>query len=78
MDLIRYLFNFDRIGLQYLFKEKEIIKLNSVALYSITEKKVASFNFKDFSSNQNIDVSKLARGVYFLKISNSIIKVMKE
>lgn len=61
-----------------LFFDNSKIKAKSATLYSISRKKVVSLNFKDFSSNQNIDVSKLAIGVYFLKIRTTTIKIMKE
>jgi hypothetical protein len=61
-----------------LYFDNSKIKAISATLYSVAGKKVASSTFKDFSSNQNIDVSKLASGVYFLKISTATIKIMKE
>lgn len=61
-----------------LFFDNSKIKAKSAILYSVTGKKIAVFTFNNFSSNQNIDVSKLSKGMYFLKVSNANIKVMKE
>jgi hypothetical protein len=47
-------------------------------MYSITGKKASSFLFNSFVGNQNIDVSKLANGVYFLKVGTSLVKVIKK
>jgi hypothetical protein len=54
------------------------VKSKNAALYSITGKKVCSFLFNSFVTNQNIDVSKLANGIYFLKVGTSLVKVIKK
>jgi hypothetical protein len=54
------------------------LKSKNAALYSITGKKVCSFLFNSFVTNQNIDVSKLANGIYFLKVGTSLVKVIKK
>jgi hypothetical protein len=54
------------------------VKSKNAALYSITGKKVSSFVFNSFVVNQAIDVSKLANGIYFLKVGTSLVKVIKK
>ncbi|PQB03356.1 hypothetical protein BST83_18865 [Polaribacter filamentus] len=54
------------------------LKSKNAALYSITGKKASSFLFNSFVANQNIDVSKLANGIYFLKVGTSLVKVLKK
>ena len=54
------------------------VKSKNAALYSSTGKKVSSFLFNSFVTNQDIDVSKLAKGIYFLKVGTSLVKVIKK
>lgn len=61
-----------------LFFDNSKVKSESAILYAITGKKVALFNFKDFSLNQEINVSNLSKGIYFLKIRNATIKIVKK
>lgn len=54
------------------------VKSRNAALYSVTGKKVSFFLFDRFDTNQEIDVSKLASGIYFLKVGMKMIRVVKK
>lgn len=61
-----------------LFFDNSNLKLSKIAVYSIQGKLISTFHFNKYSSNQNINLSKLAKGIYFLKEKNFVKKIIKE
>jgi hypothetical protein len=55
----------------------ELRTLSVVEVYDIVEKKLLTFNAPLPTNEIIIDISHLANGLYFLKINNKIIKIIK-
>ena len=47
-------------------------------IYDVVGKVVTNFQFSTFNSQLNIDVSHLAKGVYFLKVDGKMVRFVKE
>ena len=54
----------------------EQLTINNVVIFDIAGKKLSTFNFQ--LSTNSIDVSNLARGIYFIKVGNQIEKFIKK
>jgi hypothetical protein len=48
----------------------------SIEIYDIVGRKLSHFTFHD--SHQEIDISHLQTGIYFLKVDGNVYKVIKE
>ena len=61
-----------------LIIENEEGKIESVEIYDMIGKVVTNFQLSTFNSQLNIDVSHLAKGVYFLKVDGKMVRFVKE
>jgi hypothetical protein len=60
-----------------LFFDNSVLKYTTLNIYSISGKLLKTEHFETFSSNEKIDVSSLASGIYFIKSGSSFAKIIK-
>lgn len=60
-----------------LFFDNTKLQSSEIAIYSTTGKKIGTFRFTNFLSNQEIDISNLSSGIYFLKSDRTFAKFIK-
>jgi len=53
-------------------------KISKINVFSIQGKLITTFNFNEFFSNEKVNISRLSKGIYFLKGENFVEKIVKE
>lgn len=54
------------------------IAASKMDIYAMNGKLVATFNFTHFDANQEVNISKLLKGIYFLKVDIAVLKFIKK
>ena len=58
--------------------DNSVFKSKKAEIYSITGNLIIAINFQTFISKQSLDLSSYPLGIYFLKLENTVLKILKK